>query len=90
MKIGWVVLAITACGGGQEARTVAAGDTCTEKLSGFVFQASTCAELQRLVDAENRRNPACSEFFAGDAGFDVCEIYRKRRGRDGGTDVNAQ
>jgi hypothetical protein len=88
MRASIVVLAVIACGGGPEARTVAAGEACTEKLSGLVFQASTCAELQRLVDAENRQNPACSAFFA-DGGFDVCELYRKRR-KDGGLDVDAK
>jgi hypothetical protein len=38
-----------------------------------------------MVDAENQHNPACSAFFA-DAGFDVCEVLRKRR-KDGGADV---
>ena len=67
------------------AKTAQSSEACTEKLATLVFQAPSCAELQRQVDAELAHDPACSEFFPDGATFDVCAKLQRRK--DGGADV---
>ena len=86
MKTNQWFLGLFLLGCAPAAKTAQGGEACTEKLAGLVFQAASCKELQRQVDDELAKDPACVAFFPDGGTFDVCEKLRQRR-KDGGPDV---